>query len=305
MKRVVIAGGTGFLGNVLTSFFVSNGDRVTVLSRSHRLDQAGVEHCKWDGKHVGYWVQRLEGADVVINLNGKSVDCRYNEKNKGEIYDSRIDATWVLGEAMKALKHPPRVWINASSATIYRHATDRDMDETTGELGEGFSVDVCKKWEKTFFSADTVGVRKVALRTAIVLGKEGGALQPLKNLVRLGMGGSQGNGEQYFSWLHELDFARIVQYCIENEEISGVYNASSPQPVTNSRLMGILRKVLYRPVGLPLPAWLLRVGALLIQTEVELVLKSRRVVPEKLLAQGFEFEYVAIDKALRSLLATK
>ncbi|MEQ8808864.1 MAG: TIGR01777 family oxidoreductase, partial [Imperialibacter sp.] len=234
------------------------------------------------------------------NLNGKSVDCRYNEKNKQLIYDTRIEATDVLGQALRQLKNPPRVWINAASATIYRHALDRDMDEETGEIGHGFSVDVCRKWEQTFFGAEAPGTRKVALRTAIVLGREGGALQPLKNLAKIGFGGPQGKGNQYFSWLHENDFARIVDYVIENDSLSGVYNAAAPHPLTNREVMKALRKAANRPVGLPMPEWLLHFGAWLINTETELILKSRRVVPGRLLESGFKFQHSTIEEALEA-----
>ncbi len=301
MQKIVIAGGSGFLGDVLTNYFAEKGCKVVVLSRKHRLNTPAVEYYKWDARTLGYWTPQLEGAVALINLNGKSVDCRYNEKNKQLIYDTRLESTYILGEAIKRLKNPPKVWVNAASATIYRHAMDRDMDEETGEIGNGFSVDVCKKWEQMFLELQTPSTRKVALRTGIVLGKNGGALQPLKNLVRSGLGGPQGAGCQYFSWIHETDFARIVNYAIENENIEGIYNATAPKPVTNREVMSAIRKALHISFGVPLPTWLLHLGASLINTEPELILKSRRVVPGRLLKHNFSFRYQTIDEAIENL----
>lgn len=302
MKKIIIAGGSGFLGHVLASYFAAKGFRIVILSRHHRLNTSLVQYVKWDAKTPGYWVAHLEGAEALINLNGKSVDCRYNERNKQLIYDTRIEATYVLGQAIAQLQSPPTVWINAASATIYRHALDREMNEVTGEFGQGFSVDVCQKWEETFMQAYTPQTRKVALRIAIVLGKNGGALRPLKNLAQVGIGGRQGRGDQYFSWLHEMDFARIVEYIIGNEAMTGVLNASSPNPVPNSEVMKAIRKRVGMPVGLPMPEWLLSIGAWMIRTETELILKSRRVGPSKLLESGFEFCFPYLNGALEDLV---
>ncbi|MEQ8469835.1 MAG: TIGR01777 family oxidoreductase [Marinoscillum sp.] len=302
MKRIVIAGGTGFIGKILTKHFTSQGTEVVILTRRHQVDRDLVRYEKWDGKSAGAWQNVLNGAESLINLNGKSVDCRYSEANKQAIYDSRIDATYILGEALKGCKHPPAVWINAASATIYRHAEDRDMDEATGELGTGFSVDVCKKWERTFFETDTPDVRKVALRIAITLGKRGGALEPLKRLVHFGLGGKQGNGRQYFSWIHESDVAAIVEWVLGNDQAAGVYNVAAPHPVPNKLFMQLLRREMKVPFGLPSPEWLLNLGALLIRTEPELILKSRRVVPGRLLNEGYVFNYKRIESAFKSLV---
>ena len=300
-KKIIIAGGSGFLGNILAEHFVGQGYEVLILSRKKQLNKGDIRYVTWDAKSMGTWKEEMESADVLINLTGKSVDCRYTETNKRLIYDSRLNSTKILGDVLKELNNPPKLWINAASATIYRHAMDREMDEETGEIGEGFSVDVCKQWEQTFRSIEVPKTRKVTLRIAIVLGKKGGALAPLKRLVKVGLGGKQGAGNQFFSWLHEKDFAGIIDFIISNDKIEGVYNATSPNPITNQQIMKELRSVLQIPFGIPMPVWLLKVGALLISTETELILKSRRVVPKKLIDSGFKFQYETIDSALADL----
>jgi len=302
MKKVVIAGGTGFVGSILAEHYVQKGYEVVVLSRRHHLDKDGIRFVQWDGKNYGSWNQELEATEILINMNGKSVDCRYNEGNKQEIYASRIDSTYILGQAIEVLDNPPKLWINSSSATIYRHAEDRQMDEATGELGTGFSVDVCKKWEQAFFETKTKGTRKVALRMAIVLGKHGGALQPLVQLTKLGLGGKQGNGEQFFSWVHEEDLLRAVDFIQENKEMEGPINIAAPAPVKNCLVMKMLRNATRIPVGLPAPKWLLEIGAVLIQTETELILKSRNVIPGKLTKMGFDFQFPTLELAIKDLV---
>lgn len=301
MKKIVIAGGTGFLGTCLALYYETNDWQVIILTRGASRQQGAVQYVTWDGKNPGPWVAVLEGADVVVNLNGRSVDCRYTEENKRLIYSSRLDATAILGAAIQRAKAPPGVWINAASATIYRHAEDREMDESTGEIGTGFSVDVCQKWEAAFNSIDTPNTRKLLLRTGIVLGNGGGPLRPLTMLARLGAGGKQGSGNQYCSWLHETDFIQIVDFLIKHEETNGVYNVTAPAPVTNSLFMHALRKAVGMPVGIPLPAWLLEIGASIIQTETELILKSRRVIPARLLRAGYRFHFPTIEQALDDL----
>lgn len=302
MKKIVLAGGTGFLGKRLSEHFANLNYEVVVLSRSEHKPVANISYVKWDGKNLADWKYELEGAKALINLCGKSVDCRYTKSNKKLIYDTRLQSTQVLGNALKSCKNPPEVWVNSSSATIYRHAEDRDMNEETGEIGTGFSVDVCKKWESTFFSAITPNTRKVALRIAIVLGKKGGALQPLKSLAKIGFGGRQGSGDQYFSWIHEEDFINMVNFVLDNEELSGVYNVSAPRPVKNTQFMSVLRKSIKMPFGMPMPKWMLEMGAIIIGTETELILKSRRVVPKKLIEEGYKFQFAKLDNALSNLL---
>jgi uncharacterized protein (TIGR01777 family) len=247
----------------------------------------------------------VDGADLLVNLAGKSVDCRYNEKNKAEIFRSRLETTAELGRAVAVAGAPPPVWFNASTATIYRHADDRPQTEDDGELGHGFSVDVATSWERTVFDAARDGVRQVALRTAITLG-DGSALIPLVRLARVGMGGPQlggksGGGRQHFSWVHLDDVFRAMRF-LEVHELDGVVNVTSPNPSTNREVMATLRRVLGVPFGMPLPRIALELGARLIRTETELILKSRWVLPKRLLDAGFEFRYPELEGALRQIL---
>lgn len=301
MKKIVIAGGTGFLGSCLAQHYEAHGWEVVILTRGTTRQQGAIQYVTWDGKNPGPWTTTLEGAEVVVNLNGRSVDCRYTEENKRLIYSSRLDATAILGAAVQRAKNPPKMWLNAASATIYRHAEDREMDEYTGEIGTGFSVDVCQKWEAMFNSIDTPATRKILLRTGIVLGNQGGPLRPLKMMAKLGAGGKQGSGNQYCSWLHETDFVQIVDFLITHPETTGVYNVTAPVPVKNKLFMRALRQATGIPFGIPMPAALLEIGAHIIQTETELILKSRRVVPARLLQAGYRFRFPTIEQALDDL----
>lgn len=302
MRKIVIAGGTGFLGSSLAAHFSDTHDRVIILTRGVSRANGSVENIHWDGGTLGDWKECLENADILINLNGKSVDCRYTEKNKKLIYATRLEATAVLGQGVQQCKQPPKLWINAASATIYRHALDKEMDEYTGEFGSGFSVDVCQQWEGAFNRFDLPKTRKVIIRTGIVLGKRGGPLKPLKMLAKLGAGGKQGNGNQYFSWLHEDDFVNIIEFICSNTQLSGAYNVTAPSPVSNQQVMKTMRAAVGIPFGLPLPEWLLEIGAILINTETELILKSRRVVPKKLIEAGYQFKFTDIEEALKDLV---
>ena len=304
MKKIIIAGGTGFLGTCLSDHYLSKGWNVLVLTRGETRKNGALEYVHWNGKNSGVWTKALEGAEALINLNGKSVDCRYNEKNKALIYSTRLNSTAALGKAIQKAMIPPKVWINAASATIYRHSLDKEMDEETGEIGSGFSVDVCQKWEDIFNSFHTPQTRKVLIRTGIVLGRHRGPLKPLRMLIRFGVGGKQGDGTQYFSWLHERDFVNIIDYLITHAEMNGVFNVTAPTPVPNKTIMKTLRNCMGIPFGLPMPVWLLEIGAHIIRTETELVLKSRRVVPKRLLDSGYTFQFKTIEDALADLCRT-
>ena len=298
MKTIIIAGGSGFLGQVLESYFSQNGYEVKLLTRNPQKDN----HIAWDGEHLGLWTLQLESAYALINLSGKSVNCRYNKRNKKRIYSSRIDSTNLLGLAINLCDNPPAVWVNASTATIYRHSLDKEMDETTGETGNDFSMNIARSWEKAFFDITNPKTRKIAIRTAIVLGKRGGALIPLKRLVRFGMGGKQGNGDQKVSWMHEQDFARAVEFLLASG-LDGVFNLTVPKPINNKQLMKTLRQAMNIPIGIPQHKCLLTLGAMIIGTETELILKSRNVIPERLMKHGFTFQYPTIKTALKQLVS--
>jgi len=295
--RIVIPGGSGQVGHILSRYFRNNGHDVTILSRA-------TAHAEW--------ITRLEGSDVCINLMGRSVNCRYNAANRKSITESRVLSTRLLNEIIASLKNPPRVWINASTATIYRHALDRAMDEKTGELGGdepgapdtwNFSISVAKAWEREFFSTATPLTRKVAIRSAITLSPDrGGIFDVLLGLVRHGLGGTHGTGSQFVSWIHEADFARAMDFLIVRSEFDGVVNLASPNPVRNREFMRVLREAWGIRVGLPAPGWLLEIGIFLMRTESELVLKSRRVVPGRLTDAGFEFLYAEWPAAARDLV---
>lgn len=313
-KKIVIAGGTGFIGEEMIRYF-GKDNQLFILTRQvpgalnnrnhyHSLtekDLQQVQYVKWDAETTGDWVQYIDGADLIINLAGKSVNCRYTTKNKQEIFDSRTNSVNVIGRSIRICKKPPELWINASSATIYRHAMDRRQDEYTGEYHNDFSVQVCKKWERALYEQDTPFTRKVALRMAITLGA-GGVLIPYFNLLKFGLGGRQGSGEQMYSWVHIEDTCRMIEWVYDHKNLAGTFNCSSPNPVTNSEFMRILRKVTGHAFGLPAYEWMLKLGAPLIGTETELVLKSRWVVPTKIIETGFSFKYPLLEKALVSVV---
>ncbi len=286
--KIVIAGGSGYLGNLLTDFFKKEKkNQIYVLTRRHKLNQDNVCYLQWNGISVGYWAVLLEHTDVLINLTGKSVNCRYTNANKNEIYESRLESTALLGKVIQGLKYPPKVFIQSSSATIYRHSEDKLMTEIDGEIGSDFSMDVCKKWESVFNKIDLPKTKKIITRTSIVLGRNGGAFPLMKRLTQFGLGGKQGNGEQFISWISEEDYVRAIAFLIEQD--AGVYNLCVPSPIKNKLFQRELRKKLSVPIGIPSPHWLLTIGAKLIGTESELLLKSRYVYPEKLLKLGFRF----------------
>jgi len=313
-KKIVIAGGTGFIGQEMIKYFGKENNiiiltRQLLNSKTNRNnysdlgqdDLTNVEFIKWDGKTQGAWSKSINNAHMIINLAGKSVNCRYNEKNKKEIFDSRTDATEAIGGAIKNCSSPPLLWINASSATIYRHATDRPQDEYTCEFHNDFSVQVCKRCEKAFNDQLTTYTRKVALRMAITIGP-GGILIPFFNLLKFGLGGKQASGKQMFSWVHIEDICRMIEWIFDHKEIEGTYNCCSPNPVSNNEFMQTLRKATGNKFGLPAFKWMLAIGAPVIGTELELILKSRWVVPTKILETGFTFKYPLLKDALNEII---
>ncbi|MDQ8012542.1 MAG: TIGR01777 family oxidoreductase [Flavobacterium nitrogenifigens] len=301
MKKLIIAAGTGFLGQVLVNHFKNKFEEIVILTRGKSQTIDEIKYVNWNARTFTGWEKELENATALINLAGKSVDCRYTKKNKKEILWSRIDSTKILNKAVLNCQNPPKHWLNSSTATIYRFSLDKQMDEVDGEIGNDFSINVALSWEKAFFKTETPKTLKTALRTSIVLGKNGGAFIPLKTLAKMGFGGKQGNGNQFVSWIHEEDFANAVNFIIE-KEITGVINVVSPEPIRNVDFMQKLRKVVGFPFGIPMNKFFLEIGSFFIRTETELVLKSRNVVPKRLLENGFRFKFGNIDEAFKDLL---
>jgi uncharacterized protein (TIGR01777 family) len=307
--KIVIPGGSGQVGTLLARAFHARGDEVVVLSRAAR--PAPWRVVAWDGQSLGKWTEEINGAEVVINLAGRSVNCRYTARNRREIMDSRVLPTHAVGQAIAQARCPPRVWLQASTATIYAHRYDAANDEATGILGGleqdapnawRFSIDVAKAWEQAAREQATPQTRLVLLRSAMVMSPDrGGVFDTLSRLVRLGLGGTIGDGRQYMSWIHDLDFIRAVQWLIDKEELSGAVNLASPNPLPNAEFMAAMRRAWGIRLGLPAMKWMLEIGTLLMRTESELVLKSRRVVPRRLLESGFSFEFPVWPGAVNDL----
>jgi uncharacterized protein len=308
--KIVIPGGTGQVGTLLARAFARDGHEVVVLSRNPP-SAAPWRIVNWDASSIGGWTDELECADVVVNLAGRNVNCRYTPYNRRVIMDSRVNSARVVGEAIARCGRPPRIWLQASTATIYAHRFDAPNDEATGILGGSepdapdtwrFSIDVATSWERAACAVELRHTRRVLLRSAITFNPDhGSAFDILLRLVRLGLGGRSGNGLQYVSWIHETDFIRAVYWLIEKDSIEGAVNLASPNPLPNAEFMRTLREEWGTRVGLPSPGWLLEIGALAIRTETELLLKSRRVVPGILARRGFMFEFPAWRGAARDL----
>ncbi|PQJ19115.1 TIGR01777 family oxidoreductase [Nonlabens tegetincola] len=296
MSKILIPGGTGFLGKSLSRYLKAQGHEVITLSR--KRDSKSLY---WDGENLGEWEKELETVDVIINLAGKSVDCRYNPANMKAILKSRLSSTAVLHKAVEKCSNRPRVWLNSSTATIYRHSETRPNTEKEGVLGDDFSTNVAQEWERVFFNKELPGTRKIAMRTSIVLGATGGAFPVIKRLTKVGLGGMQGKGQQMISWIHVDDFCRAVDFLIQSE-LEGVVNVTAPKPVSNKDFMFNLQKSLRIPIAISQPRWLLELGALFMKTETELVLKSRFVLPEKLENSGFKWDYNTHDAAVQDLI---
>jgi uncharacterized protein (TIGR01777 family) len=306
--KIVIPGGSGQVGTILARHFSAGGHEVVVLSR--RPGPAPWKVVAWDAATAGPWAAELDGADAVVNLAGRSVNCRYTAANRREIVDSRVRSTRAVGEAVRAAARPPRVWLQASTATIYAHRFDAPNDEATGVLGGTepdlpdtwrFSYDVCRAWEDALAAADTPATRKVLLRAAMVMSPDrSGVFDTLLGLVRRRLGGRAGDGRQYVSWVHDQDFCRAVEFLIAHD-LSGPVNVAAPWPVPNVEFMRALRKAWGARWGLPAARWMVGLGAWAMRTESELVLKSRRVVPGRLLADGFGFRFPDWPAAARDL----
>ena len=297
--KIVIPGGSGHVGMLLARALVSRGHDLVVLSRESRAAPWRV--AQWDGTTVGEWAKEIDGADVVINLAGRSVNCRYTPAHRAEILDSRIQSTRAVGTAIAQSAKPPRVWLQASTATIYAHRYDAPNDEASGIIGGAepnapetwrFSIDVARAWEAALDEARIPATRKVALRSAIIMSPEnGGPFATLMMLVGRGLGGRAGDGRQYVSWIHYSDFVKAVLWIIAHDGLAGVVNVSSPNPLPQEDFMRALRRAAGARVGLPAMRWMLEIGAIVMGTETELILKSRRVVPARLLESGFSFTH--------------
>ena len=310
--KIVIPGGSGQVGTVLARAFLRRGDDVVVLSRA-QTNAMPWRVVKWDGEKLGDWAREIEGADAVINLAGQSVNCRYTAENRRIIIESRVNSTRVVGQAIAEANTAPLVWLQASTATLYAHRYDAPNDEQTGIIGGSepdapdtwrFSIDVVKKWERELNAAATPDTRKVLMRSAIVMTPEsGGPFDMLLRLVRFGLGGRFGDGREFVSWIHDEDFVRTVDWLIHHEELAGSVNLAAPNPLPNSEFMQTLRKAWGISFGLPATKWMLELGAFVLRSETELMLKSRRVIPTRLLQSGFLFQFQNWADAARDLCA--
>ncbi len=305
--KIVIPGGTGQVGQLLCRSLAAEGHTVVVLSRSGHGQTVA-----WDGQTLGPWARELDGADVVINLAGRTVNCRYTKRNLEQMMSSRVDSTRVVGQAIAAASHPPPVWLQMSTATIYAHRFDDANDEDTGVIGGdepgvpsywGYSVEIAKRWEQTLDEAETPATRRVALRTAMVMTPDrGGVFDTLLGLTRKGLGGAMAGGRQYVSWIHGEDFVRAIKCLIDEERWRGPVNLAAPHPLPQREFQRVLRQAAGVGLGLPAMKWMLEVGAWFLRTDTELVLKSRRVIPGRLQAAGFEFAYPTWERAAQHLV---
>lgn len=305
--KIVIPGGTGQVGHMLTRAFRARGDEVVIVTRNARRDG----EIAWDGARGGPWTRAIDGADVVINLAGRSVNCRYTADNLGDMMRSRVDSTRAVGLAVAHAAKPPRVWLQMSTATIYAHRFDAPNDEATGIIGGDepeapkywrTSIEIAKAWEEAQNYALTPNTRKIALRSAMVMSPDrGGIFDTLLTLTRLGLGGPIAGGRQFVSWIHEHDFVRAVDLLIARDELEGVFNLAAPNPLPQRDFMAALREAAGMRIGLPATRWMSELGAFFLRTDTELILKSRRVVPGRLLAAGFDFEFPDWNRAAHEL----
>lgn len=302
-KKIIIFGANGFLGTVLSRYLVGKGYEVFGVVRSVSQKEEGVTYLNWDAMTLGEWSSSLEGAFAIVNLAGRTVNCRYNEKNKAEILESRVETTALIGKAISLCESPPTVWLNSSTATIYQHSLAHPNTEAEGIIGDDFSMNVAKEWEKTFFDYSLSSqVRKVSTRTSIVFGAEQETVfNVLSKLVKLGLGGKMGSGQQMVSWIHEEDFCRAIEFLMNSPEIEGAVNVTSPNPLRNNEKMHALRALHKMSVGLPAQKWMLKIGAFIMGTETELILKSRFVLPRRLLESGFIFQWPDFQQAVEEI----
>ncbi len=298
--RIVLAGGSGFIGQALSPFLVSKNYEVIVLTRGESDHHGAVRNAHWDGKTPGDWIEFVNGAFALVNLTGRSINCRHTPENRREIVDSRVDSVCVLGRAIGRCAQPPQVFVQVAGVGIYGDKGERICDETTPP-GDDFVTKVCEKWEAAFESVEAPVTRKALLRLGVVLGPDGGFLELLGKLTRCFLGGQVGNGRQYISWIHIADLSRMVLASIESQEVAGVFNTTSPKPVTNAEIMRELRRALHRPWSPPVPEFAARIGSWLMGTEASLALVSQRCVPKRFLENGFNFEFPTLRQALADI----
>jgi uncharacterized protein (TIGR01777 family) len=298
--RIILAGGSGFIGRSLSPFLVSKNYEVVVLTRGKSDHHGSIREAHWDGKTLGEWTQFVNGALGLVNLTGRSINTRHTPEHRREIIDSRVDSVRVLGEAICRCAQPPKVFVQLTAVGIYGDKGDRVCDETTPP-GNDFISEVCKKWEKTFESVNARDTRKILLRLGVVLGPNGGFLEVLSRLTRWFLGGHVGSGRQYLSWIHMADLLRMILEAIENQELGDVFNATSPNPVTNGEFMRELRRALHRPWSPPVPVFAARIGSWLMGTEASLALVSQRCIPKRFLEKNFEFEFPNLRQALANI----
>ena len=302
--RITLAGGSGFIGQSLAPFLVSKSYDVVVLTRGKSDQHGSIRKAHWDGKTLGEWTQFVNGARGLVNLAGRSINTRHTPEHRREIIDSRVDSVRILGEAIRRSLQPPKVFVQFAGVGIYGDKGERICDETTAP-GDDFVSEVCKKWEAAFDSIDSPNTRKVLLRLGVVLGRDGGFLHILSRLTRWFLGGQVGNGRQYISWIHIADLSQIILHAIDQEQLTGVFNATAPNPVTNAELMRELRRVLDRPWSPPVPKFAARVGSQLMGTEASLALVSQRCVPKRFLERNLEFEFPNLRQALANIYPNK
>jgi hypothetical protein len=299
-ERVVLAGGSGFLGRALASQLLVKNYEVVVLTRSPRERNDNVKEITWNGKTLGDWVQYVDSAHAIVNLAGRSVNCRHTPENVREINESRINSVNAVATAIHNVAHPPRVWVQAGSLAFYGDLDDQWCEEGTSS-GQGEAVETCRLWEKAFQTVPLTSTRRVLLRIGLVLARDGGALSVLSKLTRWFLGGTVGSGQQYVSWIHLADMNQMLMDAIERDDVIGVFNATGPNPVTNAKFMTELRRALHRPWCPPAPIWAVRFGSWLMRTDPSLALTGRRCAPKRFLKLGFKFQFPELRDALREI----
>jgi len=301
MKKLIIAGGTGFLGQALITQLEHEYDEIVILSRSGNRQTNKIKYIQWDAKSFGTWNAELEGAEAIINLSGRNINCRYTKKNKAEILASRLESTTIIGEAILKCKTPPKAWINASATGIYQFQENKFSTEANAKIGAGFIAEVCVAWEKAVAKFKLPQTRQLIIRTSMVLGHGGGAFPVMSKLAALGLGGTLGKGTQQVSWIHIADYCALIKWMINTNTAVGVYNGVAPTPIINKDMMRLFRQKAHMKIGLPAYTWMLEIGAFFIGTETEIILGSTYAYPEKALNEGFTFQYKTMESCLDNL----